>query len=507
MYNSAELMELGTLSRGSAEAFALSGITVRAEGRFERGGGTAPIRPANTALSRRSFMAMAAAADLTAILWAAIGAQVCYNYLAYGWFALRPASLRLCLFVALAFVVSNLARRNYALADYLVLTGHAQKTSAFWNVAFLLAAFLGFLDRAGSGASRGGFIAFYFLGLIALYASRASMVRIVRDSARERGWLASRVMIVGASSEIARLTRSGALEEAGKHVVRTCVLRDNDSSTRDLAAATREARRYAVDEILIAAPLGRTDIIESCVAAFLQVPAAISLHLAPGSGLERFAGARVDPLGADSALRLPGHSISSADLMLKRVCDIAISLVALIMLLPVMAIVALAIKLDSAGPVLFLQTRHGYNKRPFRILKFRSMTALENGRRVQQATSGDLRVTRMGRLMRRFNIDELPQLVNVLRGEMSLVGPRPHAIVHDREFAREIALYPRRHNVKPGITGWAQVNGLRGPTDSLDKIRRRLRCDLHYVDNWSLPLDLWILVLTLFSRAAYRNAF
>jgi len=109
--------------------------------------------------------------------------------------------------------------------------------------------------------------------------------------------------------------------------------------------------------------------------------------------------------------------------------------------------------------------------------------------------------------MRRFNIDELPQLVNVLRGEMSLVGPRPHAIVHDREFAREIALYPRRHNVKPGITGWAQVNGLRGPTDSLDKIRRRLRCDLHYVDNWSLPLDLWILVLTLFSRAAYRNAF
>ena len=126
---------------------------------------------------------------------------------------------------------------------------------------------------------------------------------------------------------------------------------------------------------------------------------------------------------------------------------------------------------------------------------------------IVQATQKDFRVTRMGRFMRRFNIDELPQLLNVLRGEMSLVGPRPHAIAHDRLFAKEIAIYPRRHNVKPGITGWAQVNGFRGPTESIDKIADRVRYDLHYIDNWSLLMDLWILVLTLFSRTAYRNAF
>jgi len=135
------------------------------------------------------------------------------------------------------------------------------------------------------------------------------------------------------------------------------------------------------------------------------------------------------------------------------------------------------------------------------------MTAMENGRQIQQATQRDFRVTRTGRFMRRFNIDELPQLVNVLRGEMSLVGPRPHAIAHDHQFAQDIAIYSRRHNIKPGITGWAQVNGFRGPTDTAEKIVRRVKYDLHYIDNWSLMLDLWILVLTLFSRKAYSNAF
>ena len=134
------------------------------------------------------------------------------------------------------------------------------------------------------------------------------------------------------------------------------------------------------------------------------------------------------------------------------------------------------------------------------------MRATEEGAAVKQATADDPRVTRVGRILRRFNIDELPQVLNVLRGEMSLVGPRPHALVHDMAFEIEISLYARQHNVKRGITGWAQVNGLRGETDTQEKIWRRVHYDLHYIDNWSLVFDIWIMCLTLFSRKAYSNA-
>ena len=190
----------------------------------------------------------------------------------------------------------------------------------------------------------------------------------------------------------------------------------------------------------------------------------------------------------------------------KRACDIVLSIVALILLAPLMAAVAIAIKMDTKGPVFYSQTRHGFNKTPFRILKFRSMIATEADGAITQAVRNDPRVTRVGRFMRRFNLDELPQLVNVLRGEMSLVGPRPHALVHDMTFEMEISLYARRHNVKPGITGWAQVNGLRGETNTPDKIWQRVHYDLHYIDNWSLVLDIWIMFLTLFSKRAYSNA-
>ena len=164
------------------------------------------------------------------------------------------------------------------------------------------------------------------------------------------------------------------------------------------------------------------------------------------------------------------------------------------------------IRRESPGPVFFMQRRYGFNQEPFRIYKFRSMSAQEDGRVVTQAIAGDSRVTRVGRFIRRTNIDELPQLLNVLRGEMSLVGPRPHAMAHDQAFEREVALYARRHNVRPGITGWAQVNGWRGETDTPEKVLGRVAHDLFYIDNWSLMLDLSIMVRTVFSRKAYKNA-
>jgi polysaccharide biosynthesis protein PslA len=178
-----------------------------------------------------------------------------------------------------------------------------------------------------------------------------------------------------------------------------------------------------------------------------------------------------------------------------------------VMLLPAFVVIAILIKLDSPGPVLFRQQRHGFNQKSFLIYKFRTMTALEDGADVRQATRQDDRVTRFGQFMRRWSIDELPQIINVLIGDMSLVGPRPHALAHDHAWSAKIALYARRHNVKPGITGWAQINGFRGGIVADEQLRGRILCDLYYIDNWSIWLDIKILFATVFSRAAHRNAY
>jgi exopolysaccharide biosynthesis polyprenyl glycosylphosphotransferase len=193
--------------------------------------------------------------------------------------------------------------------------------------------------------------------------------------------------------------------------------------------------------------------------------------------------------------------------VLKRAFDLLAAVVGLIVLSPLFLIIALAIKLDSAGPVLFRQLRHGRNERVISVFKFRTMRVMENGDDFKQVQKNDPRVTRVGRVLRRTNMDELPQLLNVLVGEMSIVGPRPHAIAHNRMFSEVIPPFSRRHSVKPGITGWAQANGYRGETDTIDKMVRRVEYDLHYIDHWSLWLDLKIVLMTFCCRKAYLNVY
>jgi len=192
---------------------------------------------------------------------------------------------------------------------------------------------------------------------------------------------------------------------------------------------------------------------------------------------------------------------------MKRLLDVGIAGAALIILAPLLAAVSLAIKLSSRGSVLFKQQRKGFNGREFTIYKFRTMTVAEDGPNIRQARRGDKRITRLGAIFRRTSIDELPQLVNVLRGQMSLVGPRPHAVAHDNEYSTQIAKYAFRHHVKPGITGWAQVNGARGATDKLESMERRVELDLWYINNWSIWLDLRILLKTCFEVPRGDNAY
>jgi exopolysaccharide biosynthesis polyprenyl glycosylphosphotransferase len=199
--------------------------------------------------------------------------------------------------------------------------------------------------------------------------------------------------------------------------------------------------------------------------------------------------------------------LSTFDLLVKRAFDLVVALAGLILLSPMLLIVAAAIKLDGTGPILFRQTRHGYNNGSIRVFKFRTMNVVEDGKFFKQAQQADPRVTTFGRILRRTNIDELPQLLNVLLGEMSIVGPRPHPVALNERYQHRLTPFMRRHNIKPGITGWAQVNGCRGETDTVEKMQRRLEFDLYYIDNWSLIFDIQIILLTFLSKKAYTNAY
>jgi undecaprenyl-phosphate galactose phosphotransferase/putative colanic acid biosynthesis UDP-glucose lipid carrier transferase len=206
-------------------------------------------------------------------------------------------------------------------------------------------------------------------------------------------------------------------------------------------------------------------------------------------------------------IELQRAPLSGAQRFVKRIADAVVASLVLVFFLPVMTLAAIAIKLDSPGPIIFRQIRKGFNGKHFVILKFRTMTVQENGPNVVQATRDDSRVTTIGRLLRSSSIDELPQLWNVLRGEMSLIGPRPHALAHDSYFETLLSDYAFRHHVKPGITGWAQCNGARGGTPTIEHIAERVKLDLWYINNWSLWLDFLILIKTVFEVFRKRNAY
>ena len=275
--------------------------------------------------------------------------------------------------------------------------------------------------------------------------------------------------------------------------------------TQDLEEAVNSARILRPDAIFLVMPWSATDTINRCAETLLALPAEI--HLGPEHILDRFAHVQLLKFGPISSLQLTRMPLSRLELIEKRVFDLLFASVGLLLLTPLLVIAAIMIKLDSAGPVFFLQHRFGFNQKPFRIIKFRTMRTLEDGPFVSQARKNDPRVTKVGCWLRRWNIDEVPQLFNVIKGDMSLVGPRPHALSHDREYEQRISFYARRHNVKPGITGWAQIHGLRGETDTDDKMQKRVDSDLYYIDNWSVWLDLQILIRTVISADSYRNAY
>lgn len=276
-------------------------------------------------------------------------------------------------------------------------------------------------------------------------------------------------------------------------------------SLQDLIKASR---RGDIDRIIIALPQTADARTQQIARRLEHLP--VSLHVVTHMAsdlIEAGPAHNVSNLGSVGLIDVKSKPLADWARVVKSVEDYVLSALLLVALLPVMSLIALAVKLDSKGPAIFRQRRRGMNHQVFEVLKFRTMHVLEDGADIRQATRDDPRVTRVGRILRCMSLDELPQLVNVLRGEMSLVGPRPHALVHDDAFGDTVERYANRQQVKPGITGLAQISGCRGETETQEKIERRLALDLEYVNNWSLWLDLKILWLTLLRGLIGKNAY
>lgn len=234
---------------------------------------------------------------------------------------------------------------------------------------------------------------------------------------------------------------------------------------------------------------------------------AIPVYFVPDVFTMNLMVSRVYHLNNTPIISIYDSPMDASDIVLKRIEDIVLSLVILFIAVLPMMFIALAIKLTSSGPVIFKQRRYGLGGEPIEVWKFRSMTVCDDGEQIIQAKKNDRRLTSLGRFMRRTSLDEFPQFINVLKGDMSIVGPRPHAIAHNELYRKEIKGYMLRHLVKPGITGWAQVNGWRGETDTLEKMEMRIKYDLEYIKHWSLWFDLKIVFLTLFKGFLHKNAY
>src|SRR5437588_237211 len=259
-----------------------------------------------------------------------------------------------------------------------------------------------------------------------------------------------------------------------------------------------------IDVVYLALPMVSTPRLRALLDALRDTTA--SVYFAPDPFVTDLIQGSVDSVSGMPVLGVCDSPFSGASGLLKRASDIVLSLLILVLIAPLFAAIALAVKLGSSGPVIFRQRRYGLDGEEIVVYKFRSMRVIEDGDAIRQCTRDDERVTWVGAFLRRTSLDELPQFINVLQGRMSIVGPRPHAVAHNELYRKLIKGYMQRHKVKPGITGWAQVNGLRGETTTLERMQARVEHDLDYLRNWSLGLDLYIMVKTVWVVLRGENA-
>ncbi|WP_326941648.1 undecaprenyl-phosphate glucose phosphotransferase [Actimicrobium sp. GrIS 1.19] len=371
-----------------------------------------------------------------------------------------------------------------------------------WMIVIAVIAFIGYASGLSYQYSDQVLILWSILTPFALLASHFA-VRKITSNLRKDGEARS-VVIVGASE--AGLKLAARIEEYPNLMMELLgYFEDRDPSRHppglkvpllgkmdSIAAYVRE---HNIKMLFISLPMSAQPRINKLLDELQDTT--VSIYFLPDIYTFDLMQARFDNIGGVPVVAICETPFTGINSLIKRASDILLALLIQLLLLPVMLIIALAVKLTSPGPVIFKQRRYGLYGEEITVYKFRSMTVVEDGAKVVQATKDDMRVTRVGRFLRSSSLDELPQFINVLQGRMSIVGPRPHAVAHNEQYRKLIKGYMLRHKVRPGITGWAQVNGLRGETDTLEKMEARIEFDLDYLRNWSLLLDLWIVVRTV----------
>ena len=453
-------------------------------------------------ISYRSIEPIALASDVVTVFFSAVLAGVIYHLESIG------TSGDIIQYVGSAAVVSALfislmvGRNLYNPAELLDVKTQIQSVAVIWIGVFLFLAGVVFALKIGEEFSRGAVLLFAASGLSILLAERMFWYFLLRRGLARQRFSGRDVVLISGEPPTSGFVAT--LAKHGFQLNRRFVLPDaGDDAMSQIVSYLREAPE--IEDVLVSAELDGVSALVKRLAPLRELP--ITVSFIPVGTAAKILTRPSAQIGDTICIELQRKPLNSIELTIKRGIDVSFAFTGLIALLPLLMITAIAIKLDSPGPVLFRQRRCGFNGKQFHILKFRTMSVMEDGQSISQAARHDNRVTRLGKWLRRASIDELPQLLNVLSGSMSLVGPRPHAVAHDNEFDKVVRHYALRHHVKPGLTGWAQVHGCRGPTPTAAAVQRRVEYDLWYIDNWSLGLDWLIMARTAIEILRGRNAY
>jgi Undecaprenyl-phosphate glucose phosphotransferase len=458
-------------------------------------------------VSYRSIEVLAVIIDIVIILSAGMLADTVYRL------TTAELSSEITTYAAAAAVVAALytsllkGRGLYKPTVLLAWTSQVRAVTLTWIGVFMFLAGCVFALKIGDTFSRGTILSFATIGLSGLVVHRTFWRTALETGLASGKWFGRTIVLISENPPASDLQQQ--LFRHGFRVQRHFMLAADSSHPSDwediISQAISYTRRSNVDEVFIAAELQSWAKIQKWAERLRLL--ALPVNLLAAGPMSEFLTRPLCAMGTATVIELQRAPLNFFERSIKRAIDIVLAGMTLIVLMPLLMLVAILIKLDSPGRVIFRQTRHGFNGKPFNILKFRTMTVLEDGDWVKQAARFDKRVTRVGFWLRRTSIDELPQLINVLNGEMSVVGPRPHAAAHDNHFDQVIANYAFRQRVKPGITGCAQVNGFRGETPTVDAMQRRVELDLWYINNWSFHLDFAIMFRTIIEIVRGHNAY
>jgi Undecaprenyl-phosphate glucose phosphotransferase len=469
-----------------------------------------PVTTKRGAALQRPFQVFIIAGDFLMILLSYMVASVLYRDF-IGWSpADQEISIGAALIVGVVFVAVAYFQGVYDSHRLLNAIWQARKVIVIWLWSLTILAVAAFLLKSTENLSRGTIILFAITGFVGLGAHRVAWRYGLASSFAKEHLIDRKVVLLSLRPLDFTSSRFKDLHKHGFDVVRHFVLgaaqdQDDDAVwSREIHDVIQQSRATDVDEYLLVIDWNELPMLQRLSQHLRVVPQPI--RLLPDFPIADLVSRPFLPVSGTVAIEIQRPPLSIFERAQKRCLDIGLASFALLLLAPLLLAAAVLIKLDTPGNVIFRQSRRGFNGKPFEIWKFRTMSVSENGATITQCTKQDARVTRVGRFLRRTSIDELPQLWNVLHGEMSLVGPRPHALAHDNYYDQVISNYVYRHHMKPGLTGWAQVNGFRGETPMIDLMEKRVEYDVWYVSHWSIWLDLRIILRTALALM-YQEAY